>query len=158
MKLQTLKSKVKSQIEALKFQLEPKVIINQGYCPICEKEVTFFAQNEWLRDHYFCKECKSIPRERALMFCINKYYPNWKKIKIHESSPVSRGTSLKLKSECSNYVPTQYFPDFPLGEVHKTGFRNEDLESQTFPDESFDLVITQIEKLKCLKIGRLMIG
>ncbi len=77
------------------------------------------------------------------MYCIEHFYPNWKQLDIHESSPAERGASLKLSSNCRNYLGTQYFPNFPLGEIHSSGWRNEDLENQTFADESFDLVISQ---------------
>ncbi len=116
---------------------------NNGYCITCDSETTFYANNEWLRDHYICKKCGSIPRERALMFCIERYYPNWKELFVHETSPTDRGASIKLKEYCKNYIPTHYFSDFPAGEIHPRGFRNENLEDQTFPDESFDLVISQ---------------
>jgi Methyltransferase domain len=119
------------------------VISNQGHCLICDSHVTFFSANAWLRDHYICNNCHSIPRERALMHCIEKYYPNWKQLAIHESSPANRGASLKLRSNCKNYIGTQYFPNFRLGEIHPSGWRIEDLENQTFADESFDLTITQ---------------
>jgi SAM-dependent methyltransferase len=77
-----------------------------------------------------------------LILTIEKFYPNWRDLKIHESSPAKRGASMKLKNECKSYLATQYFPyQTPGGTVN--GFRNEDLERQTFPDESFDLVITQ---------------
>jgi SAM-dependent methyltransferase len=77
------------------------------------------------------------------MFCIERYFPNWKELCIHESSPVSKGASVKLKKYCRNYLASHYFPNFPLGKMHPSGFRNEDLESQTFADESFDLIVTQ---------------
>jgi SAM-dependent methyltransferase len=77
------------------------------------------------------------------MYCIEKFYPNWKQLHIHESSPAERGASLKLKNQCQNYIGTNYFPNFPLGKTHSTGWRNEDLENLTFADESFDLMITQ---------------
>ncbi len=118
-------------------------ISNTGYCIICDSETTFSSDYEWLRDHYLCKKCRSIPRERALMFCIERYYPHWRELRIHESAPLARGASTKLKKYCNLYVPTHFFPDFQPGEIHPSGFRNEDLESQTFPDEYFDLVITQ---------------
>jgi len=47
-----------------------------------------------------------------------------------------------VAKECHNYVATQFFADIPLGH-YKTGFRCENLQALTFPDESFDLVITQ---------------
>jgi SAM-dependent methyltransferase len=50
---------------------------------------------------------------------------------------------LKLENQVINkYIPTQYFPDTPLGEVVK-GFRNEDLSKLTFEDNSIDIHITQ---------------
>lgn len=116
---------------------------NEGYCVTCDSETTFYSDSEWLRDCYLCKRCGSIPRERALMFCIERYYPNWKELRIHESSAFSRGASVKLKEHCNQYVLTHFFSDLQPGEMHPNGFRNEDLESQTFSDEHFDLVITQ---------------
>jgi SAM-dependent methyltransferase len=118
-------------------------IENCGFCVICDRDVKFSSQNEWLRDNYLCSNCKSIPRERALMFAINKFYPSWKQLSIHESSPGERGASVKLKNNCAYYTPTQYFPGFLLGQTHSSGWRNEDLENQTFADETFDLVISQ---------------
>ncbi|NJM62973.1 MAG: class I SAM-dependent methyltransferase [Oscillatoriales cyanobacterium RU_3_3] len=119
------------------------VISNQGHCVICDSHVTFYSESEWFRDGYFCNNCHSIPRERALMHCIEKFYPNWKQFQVHESSPADRGASLKLKNNCKNYIGTHYFPNFPLGQTHSTGWRNEDLENLTFADESFNLTITQ---------------
>lgn len=116
---------------------------NAGYCYTCDQNVTFSAKQDWLRDWYICSNCNSIPRERALMYCIEKFYPNWKKFTIHESSPAKRGASIKLKNNSKKYIGTHYFPDFEFGTIHPMGWRNEDLEKQTFQDESFDLVISQ---------------
>ena len=77
------------------------------------------------------------------MHCIEKYYPGWRQFSIHESSPADRGASAKLKAQCPKYLSTQYSPDLALGRVHPDGWQNEDLEHQTFPDEAFDLVVTQ---------------
>jgi SAM-dependent methyltransferase len=69
-------------------------------------------------------------------------YPDWRALRIHESSPGSGGASLKLKSECADYVATQYVPDCEPGSEWN-GCRIEDLARQTFPDASFDIVVTQ---------------
>jgi SAM-dependent methyltransferase len=119
------------------------IIKNEGYCYTCDQEVVFSSTQAWLRDWFKCNNCGSIPRERALMYCIEKFYPQWKELYIHESSPGNRGTSVKLKNNCLNYQTSQFFEGFPLGKVHSSGWRNEDLENQTFADESFDLVVTQ---------------
>lgn len=116
---------------------------NQGYCYTCDSQTIFFAQGQWLRDEYICTHCHSIPRERALMYCIENFYPHWRELAIHESSPAGRGASARLQQHCPNYIGTQYFADFELGSIHPSGWRNENLEQQKFADQSFDLVITQ---------------
>jgi glycosyltransferase involved in cell wall biosynthesis/SAM-dependent methyltransferase len=125
---------------------EPPLPLHQhiGLCPICEKDVRFTTNHEWLRDHYICSGCGSIPRERAIMHVIGARYPNWRELKLHESSSGNRGASLKLAKECRNYTATQFDPNLPFGSIHPTnGYRSEDLEKQTFADESFDIVVTQ---------------
>lgn len=119
------------------------IFVNHGFCPICEHEVFFTAWSAQLRDTYLCGNCGSIPRERALMRLLIELYPNWREMRIHESSPGDRGVSPKLLNECRGYVATQYRPDTPEGGYHKDGWRCENIEHQTFDDESFDLVITQ---------------
>lgn len=115
-----------------------------GWCPICENTVMFTARNEWFRDHLFCSDCGSIPRERALMIVFAQFYPNWRSLSIHESSPVLRGVSAKLQKECRSYVMSQYDRRIPFGSFDESGaYRSEDIENQTFKDECFDVVITQ---------------
>ncbi len=119
------------------------VLRNEGYCYCCDKKVFFSSKDEWLRDNYACENCGSIPRERALTYCIETFFPNWKDLTIHESSPINRGASLKLKNNVAQYSASHYFKDHPLGESHESGFINQDLEKMTFVAESFDLFITQ---------------
>lgn len=115
----------------------------KGICPCCDSEVTFRSTSTWFRDFLICPNCSCIPRERAIMKVIEDFYPNWKELKIHESSPANRGTSVKLSSQCKNYIATHYDNRIPLGDIGTYGYRNEDLENQTFDDESFDIVVTQ---------------
>ncbi len=118
------------------------IMENIGYCPICEAEVKFIATNEWLRDHYICTQCESIPRERALMDVLNNIRPDWKRLTVHETSPGYRGASVRLKNECEQYIPSQYFSDTPSGAI-TNGIRCENLESLTFGDNTIDLHISQ---------------
>jgi hypothetical protein len=116
----------------------------KGWCPICEHKVIFRSKSAWFRDHLLCSECASIPRERALMSIIKLYYPDYRCLKIHESSPGYRGVSVKLKTECKSYKTSHYYQDLEPGETHPVqGHRCENLEDLTFEDESFDLFITQ---------------
>jgi SAM-dependent methyltransferase len=113
----------------------------KGFCPICDAEAEFTATRDWYRDYLLCSGCGSIPRERGLALVLERRFPNWRKFAIHESSPVNRGISAKMARECSKYVATQFFPGEELGKTIR-GFRNENLEAQTFADESFDLVVS----------------
>jgi Methyltransferase domain len=120
------------------------VFQNEGWCPICEERITFTARYSWFRDHYLCDRCGSIPRERALMHVIQTRYPSWRDLAVHESSPGNRGASVKLSQECRSYTASQYDPQLGFGKTHPNGgYRSENLEKQTFPDEAFDLVVTQ---------------
>ena len=114
---------------------------NLGHCPICERLTVFVIKDDWLRDFYFCLRCESIPRWRALIHVLEREFPGWRELRIHESSP-GGASSEKLKRDCKNYVASHFFPDRQPGENH-AGFRCENLERQTFGDAQFDLVITQ---------------
>jgi SAM-dependent methyltransferase len=115
---------------------------NLGHCPCCDQDTEFSAENDWWRDFYLCRKCGCIPRERALMLCIEKFFPSWRDAVIHETSPVRRGASVRLQQHAHEYLGTQFYPGVTLGKMHR-GFRCEDLERLTFPDASFDLHISQ---------------
>src|SRR4051812_1065062 len=112
-----------------------------GFCNTCDTETTFSSKDDWLRDHFKCAHCGSIPRERALMAVIESHYPNWRNLLIHESSPCGRGASVKLAKLCKTYLGSQFYPHTALGNVIK-GVRCENLEALTFDDESIDIHVT----------------
>lgn len=113
---------------------------HRGFCPICERPVRFASESDWYRDHLRCPGCNSVARERALALVLGEIAPNWRSLTIHESSPAPRGISLKLRQEARGYVASQYFPEAKPGATI-SGFRNENLEAQTFADDSLDLVV-----------------
>lgn len=115
-----------------------------GFCPICEKASDFTAERAWFRDYLVCSGCNSIPRERALFKTLKDFYPNYRELSIHESSPGGRGASVKLLSDCPSYTSSHYFPTVEPGKIDpSTHYRCEDLGNLTFSDESFDIFITQ---------------
>ena len=114
---------------------------NLGYCVICERQTMFVWEGVYLRDHYRCVRCWSIPRWRAVIHVLNLCYPGWRDLSIFESSPGGMGSE-KLKRECVRYVPSHFWPGIELGTVFR-GVRCEDLTHLTFPDDSFDVVVTQ---------------
>lgn len=114
-----------------------------GECPICEAPSKMVARGPWLRGTLSCTTCPngSVPRERALALVLNRLLPHWRHLQVHESSPANRGISLKMRRECPGYVGSHFHPDRPFGTM-VGGFRNENVEQQTFADDSFDLVVT----------------
>ena len=124
-------------------KLRTPVLKISGHCPTCDRDVDFVSYNSYLRNNFLCSNCKSIPRERAIMVVIDTYFPNWRHSIIHESSPGWRGASARLSQECSQYIPSQFFPNQPLGSMVGGTMRCENLEALTFADDSIDLHVTQ---------------
>jgi hypothetical protein len=114
---------------------------NSGFCPCCERATTFMSSEEWYRDHLICSNCQSIVRERAVALTLNEMTPKWRSQRIHESSPADRGISKKLRLQAPRYLASYHFPNKPVGEF-VGHLRNENLEKQTFFDETFDIVLT----------------
>jgi hypothetical protein len=113
----------------------------EGYCYCCGQKVFFYSDDHWLRDNLKCSNCNSIPRERALMYCLEIFFPDWRNYSIHESSPAARGASLKIERECKNYVKSFYGPRINIPVQGNALDIN--LEEQSFGDESFNIVVTQ---------------
>jgi SAM-dependent methyltransferase len=77
------------------------------------------------------------------MFCVEKFFPQWRNFSIHEASPVpGRGANVRLTKEAPAYTTSHYYPGADPGKIVK-GVRCEDLEHLSFDNESFDLHITQ---------------
>lgn len=121
-----------------KYSRMPK---NIGYCSICEGKTLFIKRADWLRDNYICVRCNSIPRQRAIIKVITEQFPDYRTQMIHESSP-SGPASAKFRRECTEYIPSHFYPDLEPGK-YRNNFRSENLERMTFADEAFDLIITQ---------------
>ena len=115
---------------------------NSGYCPTCDQEVNFLARQKPLRNNYVCLNCNSQPRHRALVIALETFFPNWRDLLIHESSPGVRGASSRFKKDCPGYLSSHYYPDEKPGSVID-GHRCENLEELTFENEIFDIHITQ---------------
>ena len=77
------------------------------------------------------------------MFCIERFFPQWRNLSIHESSPVlGRGANRRLSKEAPAYVASHYYAGVAPGKI-VNGIRCENLEYLSFGDESFDLHLTQ---------------
>jgi SAM-dependent methyltransferase len=118
--------------------ISPAPDSNPGWCACCRSDTRFNETGAWLRDQYFCDRCQSIPRFRAINLTLDKYFQGWEQLRIHESSPCNDF----IRRYCADYSSSYFFEDVPLGSKHK-GSRCENLEMLTFPDNTFDLFVTQ---------------
>jgi len=77
------------------------------------------------------------------MYCIEKFFPQWRDLAIHESSPVlGRGANRRLTREAPAYIASHYYPGVAPGTI-LNDVRCENLEHLTFDNETWDLHITQ---------------
>ena len=116
--------------------------IEHGYCDICEKEVDFRIDGEYLRNHFFCTQCNSIPRQRAFIHVLKLCCPNWRTAFMHESSPGGSAFDF-LYHQAKNYTFSYYYPGLPSGEIGPHGVVCQNLETMSFEDNTFDVFITQ---------------
>jgi SAM-dependent methyltransferase len=119
----------------------------EAKCPICTERKTFTAPNDYdsCRDGLAAVGCplnNCVTRERAAAEVVFSLFPRsaFETLRVHESAPGGRGLSLWLWYNSKHKVFSGYYPDKPFGSM-VGHIRNEDLETQTFPDRSFDLVI-----------------
>ncbi len=75
---------------------------------------------------------------RAVNVTLDRYFPSWEQLTIHESS----ASNDFISRYCPNYSRSYFFEDVPLGTMYR-GNRCETLEHLTFGDNSFDLFVTQ---------------
>jgi SAM-dependent methyltransferase len=118
-----------------------------SHCPICDQVRHFSAADDYYgcRSSLVAQDCElggCVPRERAIAKAIFSLYgrDEIQRLAIHEAAPAARGVSRWMSGNCPGYVASGYFPDQPFG-TQKGRLRNEDLEHQTFPDASFDMVM-----------------
>lgn len=119
-----------------------------GHCPICDKDVEFIMKQKNFYRSIVCSGCGSWPAQRALWFALNQAFPDWRNLALHEGSPGDGAVSVKLMKESSNYTASQYVQNLPNGTIVTDNnlpcgkYVVQNLEEQTFEDETFDLVIT----------------
>lgn len=120
-----------------------------GECPLCEKSVQFVAAGPYLRNTLKCDSCGSLPRQRVLMKVLSDYFPKWRDLNIHESSPGWDMLSQRLARECKSYFASQYDTTVMPGTIVDAPrlpckkYQSENLEEQTYSDEQFNIVVTQ---------------
>lgn len=112
---------------------------SSGFCHCCRLQVVFSSSDGWLRDHYACSNCGSVPRERNIMRALDELVPAWTDKTIHESSP----SNMRLRDFASNYKYSFYEPGVDSGARLPNGGTSENLERLSISSNTLDVFITQ---------------
>ncbi len=133
----------------------PKYIFNthRGLCTLCGKS-TFFVlidTKETVRNHALCVRCGSISRHRHLaLWIVNTFrsrgiksladFVSHPELTVFNTS--AKGAIHRALGSGPNITFSEYFDGVAPGD-YKDGILNQDLQSLTFADASFDLVISE---------------
>jgi SAM-dependent methyltransferase len=127
----------------------------RGLCNICGAKAEFVAgAGRSTRESFACPQCRAALRYRDQAALILDEFARGRAVflrslvasgaldgkAIYEAA--LRGPFVNLLRRLPGYTRSYFWPDRPLGAVDQDGVRNEDLTRLTFPDASFDLVLT----------------
>ena len=124
-----------------------------GTCNVCGDRQSFVRRNASLREGYRCQRCKASLRYRGQADALLRTYaqhgstclaelvkePQFAALSFWE--PGVLGPFRAYFTEMPSYVMSDYWPDVQPGD-ERDGIRCEDLMALTFPDASYDLVVT----------------
>ena len=131
-----------------------------GYCDACDKNVKFLLDDQYclyknsdssndvkipyrlsFRERMVCPKCGMNSRQRALFKVLPKYVDlNSKIYMLEQITPPFLAVSAKYP----NTVGSEYLgDDYESGFVNEKGIRHEDATHLSFPDCSFNCVISQ---------------
>ena len=124
----------------------PKAL--HGTCPVCGKSTRFLGFKENLRESGKCLHCRSINRQRQIAHVVREqhglpslgnfsFQPGFSIYNLESKGPLHRALAKRCDYACSEYFGAECKP----GQVVR-GVRHEDLQSLSFPDASFDLVLS----------------
>lgn len=125
----------------------------EGRCNVCGEEQDFVRRNASLREGYRCARCKASLRYRGQADAILRMYARHGSTTIAELvresefaglafwEPGVLGPFREHFTTMPGYVMSDFWPDVRPGD-ERDGVRCEDLMALTFPDASFDLVVT----------------
>jgi hypothetical protein len=138
-----------------------------GWCNICGRDTAFFCPNQALyRESLVCAECLTTSRYRSIARGILRAVRELTGVEVESLAQLSQTTSpLQLKiydtqppfyyltaaypipdilNACAwiEVQTSQYQPERPWGTPLGQRHTNQNLEQLTFPDASFDIVIT----------------
>lgn len=138
--------------KTLSLNTEESVDHTCGYCgyKIVLKKEGYNSTN--FRENQFCKKCGALVRQHFLakIFieqynlkkdCIENNIDQINKLKIWEAS--HGGPFYRLFEDSKNFIFSEYFEDLKSGEFNDDGILCQNIQETSFPNNYFDVVITQ---------------
>ena len=117
---------------------------NIGRCLACDHRTLFVVAGPWLANDYLCVICGSMPRWRGIVHVLDTCFPNWRDVSMHECGAGGLSTEKFRRESTQGYSGSRYLvPAVPAGDTIGDRMTCQDIQDLTFPDESFDLFITQ---------------
>ena len=110
-----------------------------GTCNMCNKFVTFMAEQPVLRESMRCSNCGSWNRQRQLVTVLSKWI---NKDAIVYNTEASRGVHEWLRQQTKHYTCSEYFGPDCVGGITYNGARHEDLMDLSFESSKFDIVVS----------------
>lgn len=111
-------------------------------CEICRGRRLQIWTQAGYRNGLRCLSCRGTPTHRAI----------WRVLEEQLGSALAGARILQLgghgaldralRRRCPRYIPTEYFPDVPLGELGPSGLVCQDVRRLTYADCSFELVVS----------------
>ncbi|MFC2154209.1 ATP-binding cassette domain-containing protein [Candidatus Altiarchaeota archaeon] len=144
--------KQKTEVAARGEPQEPDIRTYGFKCAVCGYTKFLAAEGTTIREAR-CQYCSASKRISDVALTIlqtvgfDENYSlmgaleNLRALDIYEAQ--STGILHNTLSSLPRYVCSEYFDGCKPGTIHASGVRCEDIESLSFPDESFDIIITQ---------------
>ena len=123
-----------------------------GACQVCGHRGEYIVDASPTRENFRCEECGASLRYRnqaAALLAVTRSHaaniselvatPSFRDVSVYEPGVI--GPFRRFFCTLPNYTTSYYGPDLPSG-AERDGIRCENVEALTFPDESFDLVIS----------------
>lgn len=125
-----------------------------GKCTVCGRTTFFYCHDlNGVRGSMICVFCRSCSRNRHIAKIILNTFSDSKKEHLNEISnelskldiyqASAKGGLNKVLSNSPKYICSEYFDNVIHGEKNSHGILCEDLQNLSFPDNSFDLIITE---------------
>jgi SAM-dependent methyltransferase len=130
--------------------LSVKLGLSAGYCSVCGSHTLFrkWKEKQGLRESGACLRCGARNRQRQIALLADQIFsghPRYRGLRDTDLAIFnleSNGSLHRTLSHNPNYVASEYLgPSRKPGEL-VDGVRHEDAQSLSFPDGTFDLVIS----------------